>query len=96
MKNALKLKAKDSTTIKLLGCTVIEFKQHIERLFTVGMTWDGVFSGNIHIDHVKPCVEFDLMLPGEQKLCFHYTNLQPLWWYDNLKKGTSYTEQKDA
>ena len=90
IKNALKLKAKDSTTIRLLGCTVIKFKQHIERLFIDGMTWGGVFSGDIHIDHIKPCKKFDLSKISEQKLCFHYTNLQPLWKLDNLKKGAKY------
>jgi len=42
------------------------------------------------IDHIKPCVSFDLSKPEEQKKCFHYTNLQPLWKEDNLKKGNKY------
>jgi len=39
-----------------------------------------------HIDHIKPCNSFNLSEPGEQALCFHYTNLQPLWALYNLEK----------
>lgn len=40
-----------------------------------------------HIDHIVPCASFDLSKPEEQKKCFHYTNLQALWWRDNIVKG---------
>ena len=43
-----------------------------------------------HIDHIKPCASFDLTDPKQQQQCFHYSNLQPLWWYDNLSKGDKY------
>lgn len=38
-------------------------------------------------DHIKPCVSFDLTREEEQKKCFHYLNLQPLWAKENLSKG---------
>ena len=40
-----------------------------------------------HVDHIKPCFSFDLTDPEQQKICFHYTNLQPLWALENIKKG---------
>ena len=58
---------------------------------TVDMKWEDVMNGKIHIDHIKPCSSFDLSKPEEQKKCFHFTNLQPLWARDNLVKGVSNT-----
>ena len=44
-----------------------------------------------HVDHVKPCVSFDLTDREQQLACFHYTNLQPLWDVINVEKGESLT-----
>lgn len=76
-------------SIELLGCTIEEARQHIEQQFTEGMTWDnhGIGDDKWHIDHIIPCASFDLTDKEQQKLCFHYTNLQPLWQPDNLKKS---------
>jgi len=94
---ALKRNIKKSETTKsLLGCSVEYFKKYFQDRFTDNMTWDDFMNGDIHIDHIKPCKEFNLTIPEEQKKCFHYTNLQPLWWYDNLKKGAKYQELKTA
>lgn len=53
-------------------------------------TWERYMNGEIVIDHIKPCVLFDLTDASQQKECFHYKNLQPLWKIDNLKKGVFY------
>ncbi len=86
---ALKRGIKSESTMKLLGCSIENFKKYFESLFTDGMNWDIYLSGGIHIDHIIPCKYFDLTSPEQQKKCFHYTNLQPLWGLDNLKKGAS-------
>lgn len=51
------------------------------------MTWANYGKSGWHIDHIKPCASFDLSDPDQQKACFHYSNLQPLWAFDNLSKG---------
>ena len=43
-------------------------------------------SGRAAIDHRRPCASFDLTKEEDIKMCFHYTNLQPLWSTDNLRK----------
>ena len=75
-------------TKELLGCSFEHLKEHIEAQFTEGMSWD--LLGKIHLDHIRPVSSFDLTDPEQQKACFHYTNLQPLWAKDNLAKGSSY------
>ena len=71
-----------------IGCSTKELKEYIEAKFQPNMTWDNY--GEWHIDHIKPCSSFNLADPNEQKLCFHYTNLQPLWAEDNLIKADKY------
>ena len=75
-------------TKQLTGCELSFLKGYLEANFTEGMTWEN--HGSWHIDHIKPCCSFDLTQEEEQKKCFHYTNLQPLWANDNLSKGGKY------
>lgn len=81
--------SKSCHTIDLLGCNVTYLKQHIESKFQPGMSWNNYGFGDDkwHIDHIKPCASFDLTDPEQQKQCFHYTNLQPLWQFQNLSKN---------
>jgi len=79
---ALNGNAKAASTLELLGCTAEHARFHIESQFTEGMTWE-----NIHVDHIQPCASFDLEDPSEQRKCFHYSNLQPLFASDNLRKS---------
>lgn len=66
-------------TEELLGCKINFFIGYIEAKFTKGMTWDnhGIFGW--HFDHVKECAKFDLRNVEQQKECFHYSNIRPLW-----------------
>jgi hypothetical protein len=78
---------KTKGTEDLLGCSIVFFKSYTESKFLYGMNWGNYTFFGWHIDHIKPCASFDLTNEDEQKKCFHYTNLQPLWWRDNLTKG---------
>lgn len=84
---ALNGTVKNTRLVDLLGCSINDFKRHIESQFTEGMTWDNYTHSGWHMDHIVPCNAFDLTDQEQQKLCFHYTNLQPLWARDNLVKG---------
>ena len=82
--------SKSNTTCELLGCTVAYAYAWLEIQFQSGMTWDNY--GDWHIDHIRPCASFDLTDPEQQRQCFHYSNLQPLWAKDNLSKSDKWDE----
>lgn len=84
MHAALRGNPKSDRTLNLLGCTPEELRRHIESLFLAGMTWENRHLW--HIDHIRPCASFDLTDPDQQRCCFHFSNLQPLWAKDNLLK----------
>lgn len=80
---------KNSKSLDLLGCTIPELKKHLEERFLPTMTWENY--GTVwHIDHIKPCASFDLTIEAEQRLCFHYTNLQPLFAVTTIIDGVEY------
>jgi hypothetical protein len=53
------------------------------------MSWSNWGKFGWHIDHIRPCASFDLSKKSEQLKCFNYSNLQPLWAVENLKKGVN-------
>ena len=79
---------KVQSTIELIGCTIEELRSHLESQFVNGMSWDNYGRTGWHIDHIRPCASFDLSDPVQQRQCFHYSNLQPLWAADNIRKGS--------
>ena len=87
--HALKSKNLNRIVGKLdfLGCSLREFKIHLEKKFQPGMNWSNYKKDGWHVDHIKPIASFDLTKNEERKKCFHYTNLQPLWAIDNYKKN---------
>ena len=80
----------DISSSDLLGCSIQDARRYLEDQFTKGMSWEN--HGEWHIDHRKPCASFDLTNVEEQRVCFHYTNLQPLWASENLSKQDYFDE----
>jgi hypothetical protein len=76
---------KSKSILKLIGCSVEFLKIYLQNRFTNGMSWDNY--GKWEIDHIKPCSKFNFLDLKEQRKCFHYTNLQPLWSQINKQKG---------
>ncbi len=78
--------SKKNKTFVIVGCTPNQLKEHLQNKFVTGMSWDNF--GKWQIDHIIP-----LSSAKSEKeiytLC-HYTNLQPLWAEDNLKKGNKF------
>ena len=76
---------KKNKTFDIVGCSPQFLKEYLEQKFTEGMSWD-LMGQHIHIDHIIPLSSANTE-EEVYKLC-HYTNLQPLWAEDNLKKGS--------
>lgn len=77
---------KTCKTADMLGCDWQTVREHLEKQFQPGMTWQNHSKDGWHIDHIKPLCVFDLTDHEQAKAAFHYTNLQPLWAKDNLRK----------
>lgn len=75
-------------TSELSGCTIVELRQHIEKQFLPGMNWGnhGNGHGKWNIDHIVPLAKFDMTKKEEQLKAFHYSNLRPLWFMDNMAR----------
>ncbi len=69
---------KSEKTFSLIGCSPKFLKEYLESKFKLGMNWDN-YGDSWQIDHIIPCCQFNLENLNEQKICFHYTNLRPLW-----------------
>jgi hypothetical protein len=88
---------KHHTTIEMTGCSRDHLIIHLQSLFQPGMNWHnhGLHVGGgpdtWHIDHIIPCTAFDLTDTVEQLKCFHWSNLQPMWWKENVQKSDSIT-----
>ena len=84
---------KSKSSEKLLGAPIQIVLKHLESKFKKGMSFKN--HGKWHVDHIIPCSAFDLTKPEEQIKCFNYTNLQPLWAFENLTKSDKLNYGKD-
>ena len=88
IKSALKStkSIKSDKTMNLIGCSIEYLKQYIQEQFKEGMNWSNYNFYGWHLDHIIPCSKFNLIIDEEQRKCFHYLNLQPLWCWENWSK----------
>lgn len=86
---------KVGSAVKDLGCTIGEFKEYLESLFQPGMNWENYGKNGWHMDHIIPLASFDLSNREQFLKACHYTNIQPLWWLDNISKGSKVPDDED-
>lgn len=68
---------------------ISEYRIYLQGQFLPSLQWDNY--GKIwEIDHVRPCASFDLSDTAQQKECFNWSNTQPLFKLDNLRKGAQH------
>ena len=87
IRDGLSGRRKLANTKTLLGCSIEELRIYLETKFQPGMSWENYGYHGWHIDHIRPVSSFDLLDEEQQRVCFHYTNLQPLWAEENMQKG---------
>ena len=86
LNRAIKNNQKTGSAVGELGCTIDEFKVYIENKFQEGMSWENWKYDGWHLDHIKPLSSFDLTDREQFLEACHYTNLQPLWGWQNMQK----------
>ncbi len=82
----LKRNQRAGSFVRDLGCTIPEFRAHIEAQFWLGMTWNNHHSHGWHLDHIIPLASFDLTDREQFLRAAHFTNYQPLWGAHNIAK----------
>jgi len=73
-------------TSNMLGYTKEDLRDHIEKKFKDGMSWEN--RGKWHIDHIVPIKHFLDNGIDDPKIINSLSNLQPLWAEENLAKSS--------
>lgn len=97
IRQSLKGKKNGHSWESIVGYTLNQLMEHLEKQFRHGMTWSNMGRGGWHIDHIIPKSLFKFTSPEDKKFkeCWALDNLQPLWEQDNLSKGNRlYYEEK--
>lgn len=87
-------RVRNYSCLDLVGCSAADLQAHIQSLWRPGMSWGNYGQFGWHIDHIRPCSSFDLSEQEQRNKCFHYTNLQPLWAFDNRSKGNKWVKDQ--
>ena len=95
LNKALKGNVKSDSTMKLIGCTIDQLRDHLESQFEPWMNWKNhgpydTTKQTWHFDHIRPMDDFDLSDPKQQQEVCNYSNIRPLLAKDNLIKGSKY------
>ena len=85
--NLMNGRCKSKRTLEIIGLPLNEFKAYLEGQWSEGMSWSnyGYGEGKWVIDHKQPLAS--ATSEDEMIALNHHTNLQPMWWRDNVIKG---------
>ena len=78
----------------MVGCTPEFLKEYLEKKFYPHpkskelMTWKNNTIRGWHVDHIKPLDK--ARTPEDVEKLMHYTNLQPMWMEENIRKSNKY------
>lgn len=86
---SISTESKAGSAVRDLGCSIAELKLYLESKFQAGMTWENHGRKGWHIDHVIPLSKFNLSNREDLLKACHYSNLQPMWAIDNIRKSNS-------
>ena len=89
LSKALRGSTRSGSAVRDLGCSIEYLKRQLQSMFKPGMSWDnyGHGKGCWTLDHIIPLSIVDLTDRKQFVLVCHYTNLQPLWFEENISKG---------
>jgi len=87
IRKIIKGENKSVSTMKLIGCTPDELRQHLESKFEPWMNWENQGLGGWDVEHIIPMSKFNLICPVQQHAYCHWSNLQPMELIANIKKG---------
>lgn len=93
LKSAVQGNFKKGSAVKMLGCSIDEFKEYIEKQFKPGMSWENWAHDGWHLDHIIPLLasEIDLEKHEDQLIVCNWKNFVPMWAGENLSKGNKMT-----
>lgn len=86
---------KSAKTSELIDAPVKEFKEYLSANWEPGMTWDNYGRDGWHVDHIRPCASFDLTDEEQQRVCFNWRNLRPMWGSENISKSDNYEAEDE-
>jgi hypothetical protein len=84
---------KNSKISQYLGCDKEYLRKYIESQFKPGMTWDN-YGSEWHVDHKMP-LKTENVTEEQIYERNYYTNLQPMWGSDNIKKSNKLPDESD-
>lgn len=88
IRRTLKIYKKSKHWEELLGYTIVELKNHLQKTMPKGYTWNDFLQGKLHIDHKIPISVFNFTKPEHPdfKRCWALKNLRLLPDKENLVK----------